>query len=40
MSIDDRTIQVEITIARQRGQRRRPSEAKLPDPPRIPESRA
>jgi hypothetical protein len=35
MSSDDRTLQVEITIDRQRGQRRRPSESKTPDPPRI-----
>jgi hypothetical protein len=31
----DQTLEVEITIDRQRGQRRRPSESKTPDPPRI-----
>ena len=36
MSIDDRILQVEITISQQCGQRRRPSKSKIPDPPRIP----
>jgi len=40
MKSDDQTLQVEITIApakgRQGGQGRRPSESKVPDPPRIP----
>ena len=35
MSIDDRTLQVEITIGQQCGQRRRPSKSKVLDPPRI-----
>ena len=36
MSIDNRTLQVEITIDQHRGQYRKPSESKTPDPPRTP----
>lgn len=40
MKSNEQTLEVEITIApakgRQSGQRRRPSESKVPDPPHIP----